>query len=177
MTSSGAARHLRPRPELLAGGGNAVEAEYASDTWDAFRLGVPARRGRNIARFSVIRQQWLRDAIKRWSRFRLATGYAFSTIDSGTQTLARFSLFLTEHPEVDGPRAITRELLEKFLSWMTSKPQWSINTRSHTLTFVKVFLDWDTAITRCPVCRRTRSSTKKRSVVHPTTSPSSSPSS
>ncbi|MDQ4069186.1 MAG: hypothetical protein M3203_06915, partial [Actinomycetota bacterium] len=141
MTSAGAARHLRPR--ALAGAGE-VETEYAKDTWLAARLGVKARRGRDTVRFGVIRQDWLRDAIKRWSRFRLATGYSFTTIDSGTQALARFSLFLCEHPQVAGFDGITRELLEEFLAWMamTGGTRWSTNTRHHTLTFVKVLLDW-----------------------------------
>ncbi|MCA1672658.1 MAG: hypothetical protein LC799_10805, partial [Actinobacteria bacterium] len=81
-------------------------------------------------------------AIKRWSRFRLSAGYSFTTIDSGTQSLARFSMFLTEHPEVGGFDGITRELLEDFLSWITAVRRWSTNTRHHTITFVKVLLDW-----------------------------------
>lgn len=141
MTSAGAARHLRARPEVLAGAGE-VEAEYGKDTWDAARLGVPARRGRTTARFGVIRQEWLREAIKRWSRFRLASGYSFSTIDSGAQSLARFSLYLSEHPEVDGFAGVTREVLEEFSVWIAASARWSTNTRHHTLTFVKVLLDW-----------------------------------
>jgi integrase len=126
---------------VLAGGGGAVEAEYAKDTWDAAVLGITARRGRGVARFGVIRQAWLREAVKRWSRFRLGAGYSFSTIDSGAQSLARWSIFLVERPGVRGPADITRELLESFLSWMSSSA-WGLNTRSHTLTFTKVFLDW-----------------------------------
>lgn len=141
MTASGTARHLRPRPDVFQGGG-AAEAEYANDVWDAAVLGVPARRGRSKARFSTIRQLWLREAIKRWSRFRLGAGYAFTSIDSGGQALARFSIFLTEHPEVRGFRHVTRELLEDFFVWIATKPEWSVNTRHLTLTFVKVFLDW-----------------------------------
>jgi integrase len=141
VTSSGAARHLRARPELLLGGGDAVEAEYANDTWDAAILGIAARRGRNFAHFGVIHQVWLREAIKRWSRFRLGAGYSFTTIDAGAQALARWSIFLDERPAVAGPADITRELLESFLSWMASSA-WAVNTRSHTLTFTKVFLEW-----------------------------------
>lgn len=141
MTSSGAARHLHPRPEVVCGDGDAIEAEYAKDTWDAVNLGIAARRGHNTARFGVIEQVWLRDAIKRWSRFRLGAGYSFTTIDSGTQALARWSMFLAERPQVRGPADITRELLQSFLSWMASS-QWATNTRSHTLTFTKVFLEW-----------------------------------
>ncbi len=141
MTSAGAARHLRARPEILAGAGE-VEAEYAKDTWDAARLGVPARRGRNLARFGVIAQPWLRETIKRWSRFRLASGYSFTTIDAGAQALRRLSLFLSERPEICGFGDVTREVLEDFLVWIAAKPQWSTNTRHQTLTFVKVLLDW-----------------------------------
>ena len=141
MTSSGAARHLRARPGLLTGG-SAVEAEYAKDDWDADRLGIKTRRGRNMAHFGVIHQPWLREAIKRWSRFRLGAGYAFVTIDSGAQSLARFSQFLDQRPGVAGFEGVTRELLEGFLAWLPTNPKWSKNTRHHTLTFVKVFLDW-----------------------------------
>jgi hypothetical protein len=74
---------LTPRPTLVQGQGDAVEAEYASDHWDARRLGVPARRGRTATRFDTITQPWLRDPVKRWSRFRLATGCAFTTIGAG----------------------------------------------------------------------------------------------
>jgi len=126
---------------VVCGDGDAIEAEYAKDTWDAVNLGIAARRGHNTARFGVIEQVWLRDAIKRWSRFRLGAGYSFTTIDSGTQALARWSMFLAERPQVRGPADITRELLQSFLSWMASS-QWATNTRSHTLTFTKVFLEW-----------------------------------
>jgi len=63
------------------------------------------------------------------------------TIDAGAQALARFSEFLAErHPDVGGWAGISRDLLVEFLSWMASS-RWAINTRSHTLTFLKVFLD------------------------------------
>jgi len=94
VTSSGAARHLRARHDVLAGGGDIVDAVYASDTWDATVLGIAARRGRGVARFGVISQPWFREAVKEWSRFRLGAGYSFTTIDAGCQSLRRFSLFL-----------------------------------------------------------------------------------
>ncbi len=105
-------------------------------------LGVPARRGRNTARFGVIRQKWLREAIKVWSRCRLATGYSFSTIDAGAQSLARFSLFLSDHDEVTGFAGVTRDVIEDFVVWIAAEGRWSTNTRHHTLTFVKVILGW-----------------------------------
>lgn len=130
-----------PRPTLVYGQGDAVEAEYASDHWDARRLGVPARRGRTAARFDTITQPWLRDSVKRWSRFRLATGCAFATISAGALALSRFSAFLTEaHPEVGDETAITRPVLEHYLSWLVTR-DYSASTRALSLSMMRVFFD------------------------------------
>ena len=130
-----------PRPALLHGGGSEVEAEYASDHWDARRLGVPARRGRTAARFDTITQPWLSDPVKRWSRFRLATGCAFPTISAGALALSRFSAFLTEtHPEVDDEMGITRPVLEHYLSWLVTR-SYSSSTRALSLSMMRVFFE------------------------------------
>ena len=142
MSQLAHAARSRSRPTIAGGVGEEVEAEYAGDDWDARRLGIPARRGRERAHFGVIHQRWLREPIKRWARFRLSTGYAFTTVDASAQSLARFSLFLEQrHPEVGGIAGISRELLVEHLSWMASS-QWATTTRSCTLTFLKMFLEW-----------------------------------
>jgi hypothetical protein len=82
MSAAGTARHLHPRPDVIAGGGDAVDAEFTRDRWDASALGIPARRGRGTANFTNISQPWLRDSVKAWCRFRLGAGYSFSTIDA-----------------------------------------------------------------------------------------------
>jgi site-specific recombinase XerD len=105
-------------------------------------LGVPARRGHSTARFGAIRQPWLREAVKRWSRFRLGSGYAFLTVATGTKSLARFSAFLDDrHRGLPDHTALTRAVLEDYLTWIASRPI-AVNTRSLDLSFVKVFLDW-----------------------------------
>lgn len=142
MSASAAAPRHPSAPTLLSGGADNVEAEYAGDDWDARRLGVTARRGQTLVRFGGIDQGWLRDAVKRWSRFRLSTGYAFGTITSGVRSLGRFSEFLDHrHPSVDDASGVTRDLLVDYLSWMATS-RWGTSTRSQSLTFVKVFLDW-----------------------------------
>ncbi|HEY7823490.1 MAG TPA: hypothetical protein VIG24_11670, partial [Acidimicrobiia bacterium] len=95
MGAAGTARHLEPRPGIVAGVGDAVEVEFAKDRWDATVLGIPTRRGHNIARFAGIEQPWLRESVKTWARFRLGAGYAFGTVDATGQNMARFSQFLT----------------------------------------------------------------------------------
>ena len=100
MNSPVPARRERPRLQVVSGEAAILDGQWASDHWDASLLGIPARRGRGTARFGGIGQPWLRDPVKRWSRFRLATGCAFATIDSGALALTRFSRFLaTRHPQ------------------------------------------------------------------------------
>ena len=118
-----------------------VDGEYAGDHWNAQRLGVPARRGRQAARFDAITQDWLRDPAKRWSRFRLATGCAFATISAGALALSRFSAFLAErHPGIADETGITRLVLEDYLSWLLAQG-YSAATRALTLSVLRVFSD------------------------------------
>ena len=97
MNSPAPVNRDRPRLAAVHGEAGILDGQWASDHWDAGRLGVPARRGRGTARFGAISQEWLRDPVKRWSRFRLATGCAFATIDAGALALTRFSRFLAAH--------------------------------------------------------------------------------
>jgi integrase len=137
--SAAAGARLR---QVLAGGQAAgLDGEYASDHWDATRLGVAARRGRGAARFDTITQDWLREAVKRWSRFRLATGCAFTTINAGALAMSRFSAFLAErHPVIAGEAGITRPVLEDYLSWLLDKG-YSAGTRALSLSMLRVFTD------------------------------------
>ncbi len=141
MSAAGTARHLHPRLGIVTGAGDVVEVEFAKDRWDAFVLGVPARRGRNIAKFTNIEQPWLREAVKAWCRFRLGAGYSFGTVIATGENMARFSAFLPGRPEVVDATGLTRELVEAFLVWMATST-WSASTRSSTLCFLKGFLEW-----------------------------------
>jgi len=130
-----------PRPALARDRAGQIDGEYASDHWHASRLGVPARRGRGAARFDTITQDWLREAVKRWSRFRLATGCAFATIGAGALAMARFSAFLAErHPGITGEAGITRPVLEDYLSWLLAKG-YSAGTRALSLSMLRVFTE------------------------------------
>jgi integrase len=137
--ASAARAEAAPRPVLLHGDGGRAEAEYLGDRWNAGRLGVPAPRGRGSARFDTIAHHWLRDPVKAWCRFRLATGCAFTTISASALGMARFSAFLTDrYPGADDESAITRDVLEHYLSWLATGP-WSVNTRLLALSMLRVF--------------------------------------
>ena len=91
--------------------------------------------------FEGITQDWLREPVKAWSRFRLATGCAFSTISAGALGMTRFSTFSSQcHPEVDDETGITRAVLESYLSWLATGP-YSTNTKLLSLSMLRVFLD------------------------------------
>ena len=128
--------------QVLDGGQPAgLDGEYASDHWHAARLGVPARRGRGTVRFDTITQGWLREAVKRWSRLRLATGCAFATIDAGALAMSRFSAFLAgRYPGITSEAGITRPVLEDYLSWLLDKG-YSAPTRALTLSMLRVFTE------------------------------------
>jgi integrase len=131
----------RRRPTVIDGHADAIDAEYRADRWHAERLGVPFRRGRGPVRFDTIIQAWLRDPVKRWSRFRLATGCAWGTINAGALAMARFSRFLADrHPEVVDERGVTRPVLEDYLSWLQTR-RYSAATRAVTLSMIRVFFD------------------------------------
>src|SRR5215470_8717943 len=131
----------RPRLAVVHGEAAILDGQWASDHRDAGRLGIPARRGRGTARFGAISQQWLRDPVKRWSRFRLATGCAFATIDAGALALTRFSRFLAaRHPDAGDATAITRPVLEDYLSWLLTQG-YSASTRALSLSMIRVLFD------------------------------------
>ncbi|MGP8205662.1 MAG: tyrosine-type recombinase/integrase [Acidimicrobiales bacterium] len=119
---------------VVASQGTDLDGEWAADRWDASRLGVPAR-------FDTITQHWSREPVKRWSRFRLATGCAFGTISSGASALSRFSCFLSErHPNVGGGNGITRPVLEDYMAWLVVQG-YSAPTRALSLSMLRVFFD------------------------------------
>jgi integrase len=135
------AGHARPRLRVVSGEAAALDGEWASDHWEAARLGIPARREHGTARFDGISQPWLRDPVKRWSRFRLATGCAFTTIGAGALALTRFSRFLaTCHPDARDASAITRPVLEDYISWLLTQG-YSASTRALSLSMIRVFFD------------------------------------
>ena len=141
MTAAMPARQDRPRLQVVTGDGAVLDGLWASDHWDAGRLGIPARRGRGTARFGGISQPWLRAPVKRWSRLRLATGCAFATIDAGALALTRFSRFLaTGQPQARDASAITRPVLEDYLSWLVTQG-YSASTRALSLSVIRVFFD------------------------------------
>lgn len=128
-------------------GGIDIDAEYASDVWQAKRLGIIRNRSPHQIRFDEITQQWLREATKRWARLRLGSGKAFGTIQVDCRAMVWFSRYLTA---VGGhsasPAGVTRELLERYLVSLTGS-HLQPHTSSTYITCLRGFLE---------ACRRHR---------------------
>lgn len=122
-------------------GGIDIDAEYGADVWQAKRLGIARTRSPHQIRFDEITQRWLRDTTKRWARFRLGSGKAFGTVQIDSKAMVWFSRYLTT---TAGPAAlasaVTRELLEGYLVWITGS-HLQPHTSSTYITCLRTFLD------------------------------------
>jgi len=139
---SATAHAAAPSPALHAvGPGEELEQHYASDSWHASALGIPAARGRGTVTFTRVSQPWLREAVKRWSRQRLAVGCAFNTIKTAGLAFSRFSGFLAGcQPPVQRPEQLDRALVERYLAWLAPQPL-SEATKALSRLFLRVFLE------------------------------------
>ncbi len=88
------------------------DSEYPRDVWLLRRLGYPGRDA--VLRFDQIEHAWLRELTKRWTRWRLSTGTALSTVLADVRAI---TLFSRSFPSLKrGPEALTRELIEANLA-------------------------------------------------------------
>jgi len=113
-------RYAHAKIEDLLTGADA-STEYARDVWDARRLSLRVRGGDHHMHFDGIEQPWLREVVKRWAKFRLATGHAFTTIRNDVAALTWFAKFLVgRQPDLSDASGITRAALEDYLLWLSS---------------------------------------------------------
>ena len=96
--------------DLAAGSG--WEAEYPREVWQLRRLGHP---GNLTLDFTRIAQPWLREATKRWTRQRLATGVGLEAVRRGLTAVTRLAGYL-QQARIDAPQALTRVVLEGYLA-------------------------------------------------------------
>ena len=118
-----------------------IEAEYASDTWAATRLGMTRKRQPYQISFEQVTQPWLRTAVKRWLRLRLGSGITFGTVAVDLRSMIWFSRFLNERlPGSVDERTITRRHLEDYLSWLIAS-HLAPHTTSTYIVCLRTFLE------------------------------------
>ena len=96
--------------DLFTAGG--WDAEFPRDVWQLRRLGYS---GNQRLDFTVIAQPWLRDLVKRWLRWRLATGVHLEVARRGLRSAARLAGF-ADRAGVTSLDGIDRPLIEAYLA-------------------------------------------------------------
>ena len=92
-------------------------------------------------RFEVIDQPWLRKAVKRWLKHRLATGTKWNTAHANLEAIRRFSEFLTTSGQVARSMGdLDRNLLVDYLGWCAALPV-AAETRAKAVGGVRLFCD------------------------------------
>jgi integrase len=125
--------------EQLLGRGTR-EQEFTRDAWRLRHLGITGVSAGWIFQFSVITQPWLREAVKRFLRWRVDIGHSPSGMHRDMMTLTRLSQALTE---VAGPHApieqFTRAVIERLLSLLIEDGLVA-NGRGMALASIRTFL-------------------------------------
>ena len=97
------------------------EAEFPRDIWQLRRLGYD---GNQTLDFTAVSQPWLCHLVKRWLRWRLATGLNIETVRRGLRSLIRFAVFC-QGIEVQSLADIDRVVLERYLADLQSRVGWT----------------------------------------------------
>jgi integrase len=139
MNADGATAGWEPQATL--GRGGELDGRYALDVWRAGELGVAAQQGKGTVTFASIGQPWLKEAVKAWSRQRLATGSAFNTVAAGVVAFKRFSGFLAScDPPVRRPEELDRPVIVTYLTWIATT-NLAEPTKTASRVFLRAFLD------------------------------------
>lgn len=116
-------------------------AEFDRDVWRLRYMGVPAGVGQDgRLRFDAIPQPWLRQLVKRFMRWRIATGRSYPQLNRDITALQRLADALAAQA---GPQAtveqFTRETIEAYLA-MLVRLGLRESSRSYDISSVATFL-------------------------------------
>jgi len=106
--------YARRQVAALAEGPGGWDREYPRDTWRLRRLGIDGGKYATL-QFGGISQPWLREPVKRWTRWRISAGLSVSACYQGLRALRRFSAFCGQ-AAVQGMHQVSRDLLERYLA-------------------------------------------------------------
>ncbi len=114
--------------------------EHEKDVWDLQRMAIPVSLSlsNTTLNFRLIRQLWLRKAVKAYLRYCLAICVE-STCRTRLQALTRFSEFLAQERPKATAKAITRKLLVEYLGYLPKRV--GIAVRKNDVINVRTFLE------------------------------------
>lgn len=115
--------------------------ELGDDVWDASELGVRVRTYRQETKlvFSYIKQDWLKDAAKKFVRYQ-ASSKSFSQLQRYISSLGKFSSFLEIYYPTTNLKTLNREIIIDFIDFLNRQGlNWS--TKNSHLSILKIFFE------------------------------------
>lgn len=115
--------------------------ELGDDVWDASELGLRVRIYRQETKlvFSYIKQDWLKDAAKRFVRYQ-ATSKSFSQLQRYISNLVKFSEFLETYYSTTNFKTLNREVIISFIDFLNQKGlNWK--TKNNHISSLKIFFE------------------------------------
>jgi hypothetical protein len=133
-------------------GANSREHEFARDRWRLRRLGFTGAEAGWTLNFCGIQQSWLREAIKKFLRWRVDIGHSASGMHRDAATLTQLARALTDCAGPDArPEHLTRDVISRFLT-VLAEDGLTATGRSQRISSAKRFLvvarqhDWILAV-------------------------------
>jgi len=116
------------------------EHEFARDRWRLRRLGFTGTATGWTLNFCGIQQPWLREAVKKFLRWRVDIGHSASGMHRDVTTLTRLGRALTDCAGPDArPEHFTREVISRFLT-LLAEDGLTATGRSQRISSAKRFL-------------------------------------
>jgi integrase len=117
------------------------EHEYARESWRLRRLGFTGQSEGMVLHFSLIPQDWLRETVRRFLRWRINTGHSASGLHRDLITLTRLARAVTDIAGLDAtPAQLDRAVIEGLLNLFIADGL-TANGRSIALASVRMFLN------------------------------------
>jgi len=115
---------------------------FEYDIWDARILGLKATisSGHYSLSFTSIKLVWLKEATKKWIRYKAATGEKTGTLASKIRTVSFFDRFLNSYYPNLKVEKIDRKIVEEYFAYGIS-PNLESSTRRHRMSFLKQFFE------------------------------------
>ena len=118
------------------------EEMFEYDIWDARILGLKATisSGHYSLVFTNIETDWLKEATKKWIRYKAAAKEKTGTLTTKIQIVGFFDKFINHrYPELK-PEKINRKIVEEYLVYGIPV-NLAYSTRAHRISYLKQFFD------------------------------------
>ena len=135
------------RVKQSASKGLLLEEMYEYDVWDLTVLGYqrnPTHSDSTTANFAPIKQDWLKEACKRFIKFRSAT-LGLTTLGGKLKSIRDFSRFLSKRYPHLLPNELNRQVIEDYLVFLKEE-KYAASTRIQKISSLRELLEYSASM-------------------------------